>query len=247
MEGLTKAAIEKIEEMAVAAHKKENAVIKIGKNEYWVEGKSIIVDDPRHARIDVNSLSAIVTFIKDNREGFKKEDLFIHVRSPYEVRLFQKAGERNIRTFIMSAGLDNDVKPFPFERFMSTEEFIIGIMSRFEDMGERPDLVSIAGSLRSERSIQNDDDGATTRYEAKHGVVSLSNVKIPDVVELYPFRTFRQVEQPGSIFIFRYRADEDGSIKVGLFEADGGAWKHVAMSSIEGYFKAALPEVQVIA
>lgn len=247
MEGITVEVIEKIEKMAIAANSKENAVIKVDGKDYWEKTKQLIIDDPRHEKISVNSLSAIVTYVADNREGFEPQNLIAHVFSPFEVRLLEKAGKRNKRTPLMGAGLDNDVEMFHFGMFMDVEQFVIGVMSRFEDLGERTEIIAIASSLRSEKSLENTDTGATTKYEAKHGVFSLSGVKIPDVVLLYPFRTFRQVEQPGSTFIFRYRANEDGHITIGLFEADGGAWKHVAMASIEKYLKDALPEVQVIA
>ncbi|MCK5614019.1 hypothetical protein KAR91_69795 [Candidatus Pacearchaeota archaeon] len=247
MEGLDIHVVEKIEKLIIAAHKVDNSVIKVGDQDYWASSKDPVVDDPRHVNICVSSLSAISGYMLANREGFKAEDVFIHVDSPENVFLMQKAGHRNKRTCLMTAGLDNDVARFPFCQFMSTEEFIIGLMSRFEDMGERADIVSIASSLRSEKSLQADDTGATTNYEAKNGVVTLSGVKIPDVIELYPFRTFRQVEQPGSAFLFRYRADENGRITVALFEADGGAWKHKAMESIAQYFKKEIPSVHVIA
>ena len=120
MEGISKEVIEKIELLVVAAHKKDNAIIEVGENKYWERDQRLIIDDPRHEKIEVNSLSAIVTFIENNREGFKQENLFVHVYSPFRVRLFQKAGERNIRTFVMSAGLDNDVETFPFGLSMKT-------------------------------------------------------------------------------------------------------------------------------
>lgn len=247
LEGLNVDVVNKIETLVKAAHACGNDVIKVDGRDYWRNNQSLILDRPKLNNISVSSLSSIVSYIKDNREDIKPEGLILHVVSPDKVVLLTIADERKDRNVLMNAGLMNDMEQFPFERFMDTEEFIIGLMSRFEDMGEREDVKAIVSTLRSEESLQADDNGATTNYEAKHGVVSLSGVKIPDVVELYPFRTFRQVEQPGSIFIFRYRANDNGSISVGLFEADGGAWKHKAMSSIENYFKANLTGVQIIA
>ncbi len=249
MEALSKEVIEKIEQMAVDAHNKENAVIEIDGKKYWTATKERVLEDWRHDLLKVSSLSSIVTYIKDNREEFKPEDLIIHVESHGSVNLYEKTtGEVKKRTHIMSAGMENDAKVFPFGKFMGTEEFIIGLLSLFEEKGDRDTIVTVTGNLKSEKSLQNTDNGATTKYDAHHGVVcTLSKVSIPQVVLLYPFRTFRQIEQPGSTFVFRYRADGDGIISVGLFEADGGAWKHEAMSNIENYFREALPEVQVIA
>ncbi len=249
MEVLGRDVIEKIEDLVKKAESKENSVVEVDGKQYWTDTKKRVYEDWRHDTIKVSSLSSIVTYIKDHREGFKQEDLFIHVESPESVSLYEKAtGEFKRRTHIISAGMENYAEVFPFGKFMSTEEFIIGLLSLFEDDGDRNDIVTVAGNLRSEKSLQNTDDGATTKYDAHHGVVcTLPGMVIPQVVVLYPFRTFRQITQPGSTFVFRYRADDTGVITVGLFEADGGAWKHEAMISVEKYFKEFLPEVQVIA
>ncbi|MEB9782308.1 hypothetical protein P4K16_30685, partial [Bacillus cereus] len=57
-------------------------------------------------------------------------------------------------------------------------------------------------------------------------------------VQLSPYRTFVEVEQPESKFVFRMR---EGA-RCGLFEADGGAWKLEAMNNIKEYLKEALAQ-----
>lgn len=57
-------------------------------------------------------------------------------------------------------------------------------------------------------------------------------------VALRPYRTFTEVEQPESEFILRL--DDEG--RVGLIEADGGAWKMTAKASIAAYFETMLKE-----
>ena len=51
----------------------------------------------------------------------------------------------------------------------------------------------------------------------------MADVKVPNPVTLRPFRTFIEVEQPESKFIFRMR--EGG--RCAIFEADGahGSWR----------------------
>ena len=53
-----------------------------------------------------------------------------------------------------------------------------------------------------------------------------------------PYRTFIEVEQPESKFIFRMR--EGGACA--LFEADGGAWKLDAQNAVYEYLKDRLKE-----
>lgn len=249
MEELTAKTIEKIENLVKRANRAENEVVVVDGMSYWVKDHQPIIEDYRPETIYVSSLSAIANYIQENREGFKKDQIFIHVASPTLVDLYEiTSGEMEQRTHIMHATLSNDCAPFPFDQFLSTEEFIIGLMTRFISSEDQETTLKIAASLKSVKSLENSDDGATTKYDAHHGVVCTApDIKhIPQVVSLYPFRTFRQIDQPGSSFVFRYRATGT-EITCALIEADGGAWKHEAMDYIETYFRARLPEVQIIA
>lgn len=55
---------------------------------------------------------------------------------------------------------------------------------------------------------------------------------------LAPYRTFLEVEQPESQFIFRMKDGPRGAI----FEADGGAWRNQAIVNIREYLKEQLSE-----
>lgn len=58
-------------------------------------------------------------------------------------------------------------------------------------------------------------------------------MRVPNPVELAPYRTFLEVEQPESQFIFRMK---DGP-RCAIFEADGGAWRNQAITNIREYLK----------
>ena len=60
--------------------------------------------------------------------------------------------------------------------------------------------------------------------------------KVPSPADLQPYRTFLEVPQPESQFIFRI--NERGNCA--LFEADGGLWKYHAMESIKLFLEDAL-------
>ncbi|OSA97223.1 hypothetical protein B2H85_16310, partial [Clostridium botulinum] len=61
-------------------------------------------------------------------------------------------------------------------------------------------------------------------------------------VALAPYRTFPEVQQPTSKFIFRMQQGP----KAAIFEADGGAWRNQAMQSIKAYLQEELKEIQNI-
>ena len=65
---------------------------------------------------------------------------------------------------------------------------------------------------------------------------------VPNPVRLKPYRTFLEVEQPESEFIFRMK-DCHGGIGCAFFEADGGAWKIEATQNIKAYLQEELKDL----
>lgn len=57
------------------------------------------------------------------------------------------------------------------------------------------------------------------------------------------YRTFLEVEQPASDFVFRV-GESRGEPTFKLTEADGGRWKLDAMANIKMYLEAALENIQ---
>lgn len=91
---------------------------------------------------------------------------------------------------------------------------------------------------------QYGDDGVTQKATIKTGIASKGDAIIPNPVALKPYRTFTEVDQPESAFVFRMREGRAGGIECAIYEADGGAWEREAMESIKAYLKDALADVQ---
>ena len=68
---------------------------------------------------------------------------------------------------------------------------------------------------------------------------------MPNPAVLKPYRTFVEVEQPESKFVFRMQTGPE----MALFEADGGAWRIQAMKNIKEYLEKELKafEISIIA
>lgn len=86
----------------------------------------------------------------------------------------------------------------------------------------------------------------TQKASVKTGIASKSDAIVPNPVVLRPFRTFVEVEQPKSDFIFRMKQDKYDGITCAIFEADGGAWKNAAMANIKAYLEFELAEYDYI-
>lgn len=91
-----------------------------------------------------------------------------------------------------------------------------------------------AGTVTDGTITEYGDDGVSQKATVKRGVASREEKKVPSPCILRPYRTFHEVEQPASTFIFRMKSGSNGP-ECALFEADGGAWKNQAMNNIRDY------------
>ena len=80
------------------------------------------------------------------------------------------------------------------------------------------------------------DDGVTQKATVKKGINGKEDAVVPNPVNLRPYRTFTEVEQPESEFVFRMK-QSDHDVCCALFEADGGAWKREAMKKVKEYLE----------
>ncbi|MED2748846.1 hypothetical protein P4307_32370, partial [Brevibacillus porteri] len=125
-----------------------------------------------------------------------------------------------------------------FERYHDVENFNISLQSAFVPNSDRDLMLKLVGNVKEEAVNTIGDDGVSQSVVAKMGVATVGNVKVPNPVLLKPYRTFVEVEQPESNFIFRMRKGPECA----LFEADGGAWKLEAIDNIKEYLTAELAE-----
>ena len=184
--------------------------------------------------INVRSLSGLVDYVKSNFDHDRT--LMIHVKSPTEVNVFDALNDVNDRrTYVRAGAL---LPSITFEQFVDREKFQIMLQACFVGNQDKEQVLKVVSSIIEENSVQTQDDGVTQRVTAKTGVATVGNVNVPNPVTLKPFRTFAEVSQPESEFVLRLK---DGG-RVGLFEADGGAWELNAMANIAEYLSNELSE-----
>lgn len=202
------------------------------------------VELPTAESLVVSTLTGLVDYIKSNFDK-TSEQLLIQVKSHDEVRLYSPLNEdRDREQYIRAeAILPSNVI---YDRFLSTEQFNIMLQSSFVDTGDKDVLLKYTGLVKDEAVKSVGDDGISQQVTVKTGVASVGQAVVPNPVILAPFRTFPEVEQPQSKFIFRM---QDGP-KAALFEADGGAWRNQAIKNIKEYLAEALKgleNIQIIA
>ena len=94
--------------------------------------------------------------------------------------------------------------------------------------------MSYAGNIRNEQIETSDDDGVTQLAAIKRGA-KLKTEGFKNPVQLAPFRTFYEIKQPESQFIFRINQD----MQMGLFSVENKIWEVQAMLLIKEYLEKA--------
>lgn len=200
-------------------------------------------DIPRADSITMHTLTSLVDYIKGDIDIMAGK-MIIEVASPTEVRLFSQLDDNRNREYLVEVSAR--VPDFTFNSFMDQEKFCINLQSKFMNECDRSLVLKFAGTVEAGTVAEYGDDGVTQKATVKTGIASKSDALVPNPVRLTPYRTFLEVEQPASDFIFRMKQDKYEGIVCAIFEADGGAWKMEATQRIKEYLQKELMEYPYI-
>lgn len=231
---MIKEAIEKIQSMDVPN------VVEDDYGVQYVDKKMYRLSVPAYAKpLEMRTLSSLIEYING---FFKKNDMatdyMLHVVSPERVELISALdGDREREVLAVAKA---ELPKIPFGEFIENERMLITVQSMFAE-GEDTDralLLRFAGTTTSGSVKEYGDDGVTQKATIKTGVASKAEAIVPSPCVLRPYRTFNEVEQPASRFIFRMRENErTKTIESALYEADGGAWRNEARANICRYLQ----------
>lgn len=235
---MTKEAIQYLMEQGIAP---DDRLVNFDKNRWLVfnnEGDAKEISPKvfnAEETLVINTLSGFVNYVKANldREG---KQLIIHVKNEAQVFLKGLLEEDGSRETLAEARAI--IPGFNFNSFVGMEEFNIALQSKFVPNDHREILLQVVGNVAEENVKNVGDDGISQAVTINQGVATKVDVKVPNPVELAPYRTFLEVDQPESQFIFRMKDGPRGAI----FEADGGAWRNQAIVNIREYLYEQLEE-----
>ena len=213
-------------------------LIGLGKNEIAeINGQKYTtcnithVKQPVPSAIEISTLTGLVDYIKSSIDKHASEKLLIHVASPTMVYACSGLKTDVNRDYYLNCFAL--IPKIPFDIFHDVEKFNILLQSCFIGNDDTEAVLKVIGNIKEENVRQACDDGISQVVTAKVGIARVSDVTVPNPVVLRPYRTFTEVEQPESKFVFRM---QDGP-KAALFEADGGEWKGKAMLNIKEYLE----------
>ena len=186
--------------------------------------------------IEMCTLTSLVDYIKGNIDSMS-DKMIIQVVDPETVVLFSQLNEERYREKMVV--VKARIPDFRFDTYMDQENFCINLQSKFIDDPDtdRALILKFAGTMEAGTIAEYGDDGVTQKATVKTGIASKGEAIVPNPVKLRPYRTFLEVEQPASEFIFRVKQNKYDGISCAIFEADGGAWKIAVTSSIKDYLQ----------
>lgn len=223
-------------EYLVSMGSKETMEVK--GNTYIVGGNEVKqVMEQTQTALETTTLQSIADYLAADLDGAlsSSSSVIIHIVSPTRVEVFGEINNDKQRNKLLAAKASLPDR-FEFDRFYDMESFNIALQSRFVDVQDRAKLLALVGNVKDSAVRKTGDDGITQTTTIKTGVASVADVVVPNPVSLAPYRTFAEVEQPSSNFVFRMRSgqSEPGAA---LFEADGGAWRIEAIANIREWLE----------
>ncbi|MBC6300321.1 hypothetical protein [Listeria booriae] len=232
---LTREAIQFIQESNI---KPEERLVELGDQLFAINADGDVKEIKPRAiiaenRLCLNTLTGLVDYVKANLERIDKK-LILRIKNPQEVLLEGLLEFDGSREELVHVGAL--LPQVLYGYFYGAEEFNISLQSKFTKTPDRDILLKVMGNV-VEGDVKNvGDDGTSQSVVIKSGISSHAEAKVPNPVVLAPYRTFIEVEQPASPFIFRMQEGPCGAI----FEADGGAWQNVAIQNVKNYLAVAL-------
>ena len=212
-----------------------------------LNGMALIVK-PAVKPITVHTLTGLVQYIADQNESDLQEGgYFVHVVNHKHVDLLSDL-DKNVSSRDHYLSVDApEFEGFRFGQFLDLETFIIQLQAKFVQDSNSEAILRLVSNIKDENVTTNQDDGFSQMVTVRQGPAMVESVRVPNPVTLRPFRTFQEVTQPASPFVFRLRGGQ-GEPSAALFEADGGQWKLEAIKTVANYLIGVLGEsISVVA
>ena len=222
-------------------------VLTIDGNAYVTQDVHVPDPEPRVDRLYVHTLAGFVDYLTERAEELKNDQPFIHIQSPKQVALFgSPVGRHQLRNHYCQAEVLADPS-FTYGKWYPLEDFTIALQAHFLPSDTRAAILALVGNLTDEASRTNEDDGVTQIVTVKKGLTRAARATVPNPVSLAPYRTFAEIDQPESPFVFRLQTGNGPSPTAALFKVDDTKWQLAAIASIKAFLADKVGKLKIIA
>lgn len=201
------------------------------------------IETPKPEKAVTRSLNALVALVKTEVAALYKDlPIYVSCEKYDRVRSFTKPdADDDLHRWTPYEAVAADLPPLVEEVRWGFDEAQIKLRSMFQraPVGKVNDVDYILGLLSHmsvDQSVKSDDNGVTQTVQVRKGVSFVENQRVRPIVKLAPYRTFQEVTQPESEFVFRVYDDRS----ISLTAADGGMWKMEARIATLDYLTSAL-------
>jgi len=217
-------------------------IVGVGGRDYATKQLHPILD-PQPRALGLSTLSGLVAYCRRNPDGFDLDSgIFALVKSECEVVLqggtYGLFHQRDTHATV----LHSEPSAFKPNTFYALEDFLVILNTAFVLDETVQVLTKLFGNVRAEDVTSWNDDGITQAVMSRRGIALVESVPIPNLVPLRPYRTFRDIDQPESLFLVRAKQKDLSPPAVALFESGGEQWRFTAMDFIAEYLTKHLPE-----
>lgn len=222
-----------------SAHVAPKTIVGQDGREYYDRNKYALSElrTKRHPKtLNLNTLNGLIDYLKSDMNGINNKRLMVVIDNPTQIIVCEQDDEDFDRSVLVTVEALNP--SIDFGCYEEASDFNVMMQSLFVDSDDRSTVLEFASALKIEKGTDVIDNGISQVTTIKDGVASLAKATAPNPVTLRPYRTFAEVEQPASQFIFRISKNAE----MALFEADGGKWRLDAINSVANYLKENLTE-----
>ena len=213
-----------------------------------------LISPPQAPELKSSTLRGLVDLLAHGFDGVDPAEVFLHIESPTVVSVISKGSDEHGRRRVWARAAYPECKTFGFGSWLDPEAFIISCQASFQRAKVENDdgtfakdldyVLGIASKITAEQSTENTDDGFAQRVAVKQGIALKAETILKPMVNLAPYRTFAEIDQVISLFVFRARIQ--GGAQLALFEGDGGRWKINAIAAIKAWLESQETSVEVI-
>lgn len=203
----------------------------VGYDGHHFKVKEEMINQP----FSLTTLQGVVDYIVKGVDSIHHDhELTIHIVGPSKVEAYTDINSDLRRSLVLTS--EALLSQFKMGQWYDTETFMIHLLSNFVETADLKTLLKLIGTISIEDGITTEDDGITQNVTARKGIKLKDREALPSRVKLSPIRTFIEVEQPISDFVFRVK-EYGGEIQCSLHQADGGYWRIEAMENIKKYLQ----------
>lgn len=194
------------------------------------------------AELKINTLGGMVEYLKNsNLENELWKTLgddakyLIHIQNYHSVRVISPLEPTHMtrRCYVQATARPNE---FNLSNYMTTERFIISVMSSFMATAPRDNLLSFVSQMKAKNTREELDSGVAQTVTVQKTVATLALAEAPNPVELQPYVTFPEITQPLRTYIFRIKQQKpEDPILCGLFPIESSVWEAVVCDNIRNY------------